>query len=246
MELQGKTALVTGASRGIGQAIAVELATRGAHVFCVATTEVGCARTVALCEEQGGRADGLAVDVSDERAVAQMGERILASHDRLDFLINNAGITRDALFLRMSTEDFDAVWRVNVLGTFHTCRAFARAMAKARGGRIVNLSSVSGLIGNPGQTNYAASKAAVIGFSKSLARELASRAVTVNVVAPGFIETDMTSGLPAEVREQAIKNVPLGRFGTPKDVAAAVCFLCSDAAAYITGQVLVVDGGMAM
>ena len=246
MSLTGKTAVVTGASRGIGRAIAVELAKAGAHVFCVATREGGCDETVAECREAGGEATGLAANVGDEASVKALTESVQAQTKTVDILVNNAGITRDGLFVRMSTEDFDQVLAVNLRGAFLTCKAFARGMAKAKGGRIINVGSVSGLMGNAGQTNYAASKAAVVGFTKSLARELAPRNVTVNVVAPGFITTDMTSELPEDVREAATKNIPMARFGSPKDIAGAVGFLCSDAAAYITGQVLVVDGGMAM
>ena len=246
MSLTGKTAVVTGASRGIGRAIAVELAKAGANVFCVATREGGCDETVAECREAGGEATGLAANVGDEASVKALTESVQAQAKTVDILVNNAGITRDGLFVRMSTEDFDQVLAVNLRGAFLTCKAFARGMAKAKGGRIINVGSVSGLMGNAGQTNYAASKAAVVGFTKSLARELAPRNVTVNVVAPGFITTDMTSELPEDVREAATKNIPMARFGSPKDIAGAVGFLCSDAAAYITGQVLVVDGGMAM
>ena len=246
MSLTGKTAVVTGASRGIGRAIAVELAKAGANVFCVATREGGCDETVAECREAGGEATGLAANVGDEASVKALTESVQAQAKTVDILVNNAGITRDGLFVRMSTEDFDEVLAVNLRGAFLTCKAFARGMAKAKGGRIINVGSVSGLMGNAGQTNYAASKAAVVGFTKSLARELAPRNVTVNVVAPGFITTDMTSELPEDVREAATKNIPMARFGSPKDIAGAVGFLCSDAAAYITGQVLVVDGGMAM
>jgi 3-oxoacyl-[acyl-carrier protein] reductase len=244
--LQGKTALVTGASRGIGRAIAVALAARGARVMCVSTAAGGCDATAAECRELGADVLTFAVDVSSEAAVEELARTVLADGGRLDILVNNAGITRDGLFMRMPLADLDAVLAVNLRGTFLTCRAFARSMAKARSGRIVNIGSVVGLSGNAGQVNYAASKAAVVGFSKSLARELGGRGVTVNVVAPGFIDTDMTAVLSDSVRGEAAKNIPLGRFGTAQDVAGAVAFLCSDDAAYVTGQVLVVDGGMAM
>ena len=246
MTLTGKTALVTGASRGIGQGIAVELARRGARVLCVSTREGGCDATVALCKQQSGDATAFAADVSSEAAVTDLATKVLGEVPQLDILVNNAGITRDGLFLRMKPEDFDAVLGVNLRGAFLTCKAFSRGMAKARWGRMINVGSVVGLTGNAGQVNYAASKAGLIGLSKSLARELAGRSVTVNVVAPGFIETDMTSVLTADQRVDAAKNIPLGRFGTAQDVAGAVCFLCSGDAAYVTGQVLVVDGGMAM
>jgi len=244
--LKDKTALVTGASRGIGRAIAEHFAAAGARVICVSTSEGGCDDTVAACREHGVDAQAYAVDVSDEDAVSSLADKVHGQVRQVDILVNNAGIVRDGLFMRMKTADFDDVVGVNLRGTFLLCRAFARAMAKARWGRIVNVGSVVGLSGNAGQANYAASKAGVVGLSKSLARELGPRGITVNVVAPGFIETDMTAGLPDEVRGAASKNIPLGRFGTSKDVAGAVGFLCTDAAAYVTGQVLVVDGGMAM
>ncbi len=246
MSEEVKSALVTGASRGIGQAIAVALAATGHRVFCVSTREGGCDETVARCREQGVEASALAVDVSQEDQVEAMAKSVLAEVGTLSVLVNNAGITRDGVFLRMSTADFDAVQAVNLRGVFLTCKAFCRPMTKARQGRMVNIGSVVGVMGNAGQANYAASKAGLIGLSKSLAKELGGRGVTVNVVAPGFITTDMTSGLPEEVREGAKKDIPLGRFGSPQDIASAVAFLCSDAASYITGQVLMVDGGMAM
>ena len=241
-----RNALVTGASRGIGQGIAVALADAGHRVFCVSTRDGGCDETVAMCQERGAEAQALAADISSAEAVADLGKTVLAEADQLHVLVNNAGITRDGLFMRMSDEDFDRVLAVNLRGAFLTCRAFGRAMAKARWGRIVNIGSVVGILGNAGQANYAASKAGLIGLSKSVARELGGRGVTVNVVAPGFIETDMTKGLPEDVRGGALQNIPLNRFGTVQDVAAAVRFLCSDAASYITGQVLMVAGGMAM
>lgn len=248
--LTEKVAVVTGASRGIGQAIAVALASQGARVFCVSTREGGCDATLAACRDQaggsGGTAEALVCNVADEASIDAMAKAVLGAAGRVDLLVNNAGIARDGLFMRMPTDDFDAVLGTNLRGPFLVCRAFARVMAKARGGRIVNVGSVVGLTGNAGQTNYAASKAGLIGFSKSLARELAGRSVTVNVVAPGFIETDMTAELSEEVVESGRKNIPMGRFGTAQDVAGAVSFLCSDSAAYITGQVLVVDGGMTM
>jgi 3-oxoacyl-[acyl-carrier protein] reductase len=246
MTLANKTALVTGASRGIGQAIAVGLATDGARVLCVSTSAGGCDETVRICREAGSEARALVADVADESSVDDLAKAVFETTDRLDFLINNAGIARDGLLLRMSAEDFDRVLAVNLRGTFLVCRAFARAMAKARGGRIVNVGSVIGISGNAGQANYAASKAGLAGFSKSLARELAGRSVTVNVVAPGFIETDMTAALGAEARAASLERIPLQRFGTGADVAGAVRFLCSEAASYITGQILVVDGGMTM
>lgn len=249
--LQNKTALVTGASRGIGRAIAVELAGAGARVYCVSTRAGGCDETIAACRAAGSAAAGgeaiaLVADVSDGAQVEALAKTVLEAAPGLDILVNNAGVTKDGLFIRMTDADFDQVLAVNLRGTFLVCRAFARAMVKARTGRIVNVGSVVGLTGNAGQTNYAASKAGLVGLSKSLAKELGGRGITVNVVAPGFITTDMTSGLPEQVKVGALAQVPLGRFGVPEDVAAAVHFLSSDAAAYITGQVLVVDGGMAM
>ena len=242
--LQGRTALVTGASRGIGRAIAVDLATNGAFVFCVSTRAGGCDETVAACAERGGEAAALACDISDEESVKQLVEQVRGSGRSVEILVNNAGVTRDGAFLRMSAEDFDAVQAVNLRGTFFVCKAFARLLSKAEDGRIVNISSVVGLMGNPGQANYAASKAAVIGLTKSLAKELAGRAVTVNAVAPGYIQTDMTAELPDEVRAALIASIPLRRIGTPEEIAAAVTFLATPAARYVTGQVLVVDGGM--
>lgn len=248
MQFQGKVALVTGASRGIGRAVAVHLAREGATVFCTSTKAGGCAETLAAIAAlpSGAAAQALVVDVADAASVEALAKDVLERAGRLDFLVNNAGITRDGLFLRMSGDDFDAVIDTNLRGAFLVCKAFARAMAKARGGRIVNIGSVVGLTGNAGQANYAASKAGLIGLSKSLAQELASRGITVNVVAPGFIATDMTSVLTEEVKTAMLAQIPLQRFGEPEDVAKVVSFLCSDAAAYVTGQTLVVDGGMTM
>jgi 3-oxoacyl-[acyl-carrier protein] reductase len=249
MQFRGKIALVTGASRGIGRAIAVQLASHGADVFCTSTKEGGCAdtlATIAALPAGAGKATALVADVADAASAEQLAKTVLERAGKLDFLVNNAGITRDALFLRMSGDDFDAVLATNLRGTFLVCKAFARAMAKARGGRIVNIGSVVGLTGNAGQANYAASKAGLIGLSKSLAHEFAGRGITVNVIAPGFISTDMTAGLPADAKDAMLKQIPLARFGEPLDVARAVSFLCSEDAGYITGQTLVVDGGMTM
>ncbi|MEE2887472.1 MAG: 3-oxoacyl-[acyl-carrier-protein] reductase [Planctomycetota bacterium] len=241
-----RNALVTGASRGIGRAIAVALASSGYRVLCVSTSAGGCDETVAQCGAVGGEASALVCDVSDSEAVKALAKDIDAEGIQIHALVNNAGITRDGLFLRMPEEDFDAVIGVNLRGAFLITKAFGRGMAKARSGCIVNIGSIVGVAGNAGQANYSASKAGLIGFTKSLAKELGGRGVTVNLVAPGFITTDMTAGLPEEIQASAKQNIPLGRFGTPEDIAATVQFLCSDAAAYITGQVLMVDGGMAI
>jgi 3-oxoacyl-[acyl-carrier protein] reductase len=248
MQFAGKIAIVTGASRGIGRSVAVALAAHGATVFCTATRAGGCADTLAeiAALPAPGTATALVCDVGDAASVEALAQAVLGAAGRLDFLINNAGVTRDNLFLRMTAADFDAVLQTNLRGAFLCCKAFARAMAKARGGRIVNIGSVVGLSGNAGQANYAASKAGLIGLSKSLAQEFGGRGITVNVVAPGFIATDMTRQLPDEVKQAMRQRIPLDRFGTPADVAGAVLFLCSDAAAYVTGQTLVVDGGMTM
>lgn len=249
MQFAGKIALVTGASRGIGRAIATQLARGGADVFCTSTKEGGCAETlaaIAALPAGSGKATALVCDVADAASVEAMAKAVLERAGKLDFLVNNAGITRDGLFLRMDAADFDAVLTTNLRGTFLTCKAFARSMAKARGGRIVNVGSVVGLTGNAGQANYAASKAGLIGLTKSLAQEFAGRGITANVVAPGFVETDMTAVLTAEVRDAMLKQIPLSRFGAADDIAHAVSFLCSEHAAYITGQTLVVDGGMTM
>ncbi|MEZ5965377.1 MAG: 3-oxoacyl-[acyl-carrier-protein] reductase [Planctomycetota bacterium] len=244
--LQDRVAVVTGASRGIGRAVAVELAGAGARVYCVSTKAGGCDDTVAACAAAGGEASAIVADVAQPEQVETMAKTVLGEAGRLDVLVNNAGITKDGVFLRMSDADFDAVLAVNLRGAFLVCRAFARPLMKAGHGRIVNVGSVVGLSGNAGQANYAASKAGLIGLTKSLAQELGSRGVTVNLVAPGFITTDMTASLSDAVRSSLQGRTALGRFGSPDDVAAAVRFLASDAGAYVTGQVLVVDGGLAM
>jgi 3-oxoacyl-[acyl-carrier protein] reductase len=236
--LEGKQALVTGASRGIGRAIAVELARAGASV--VVGYRSGAAEAEALAAEIGGRA--VQADVAD----AEQAARLVEEAGDLDILVNNAGLTRDGLILRMSDEDWRTVLDTNLGGVFHTCRAAARGMMKRRGGSIVNLTSVVGLHGNPGQTNYAASKAGIIGFTKSLARELASRGVRANAVAPGYIRTALTDVLSEEVQQAILANTPLARLGAPEDVAGAVRFLCSDEASFVTGEVLLVDGGLGM
>jgi 3-oxoacyl-[acyl-carrier protein] reductase len=243
LDLSGKVALVTGASRGIGRAIARTLATAGAQV--VITSRGDAAQAVAdEITQAGGQALALAADVSDAAAIAGVVDRILDAYGRLDVLVNNAGITRDQLLLRMKRDDWDAVIATNLTGTFVCTQAVLKTMVRQRAGRIISISSVVGQSGNPGQTNYAATKAGIIGFSKALAREVASRNITVNVVAPGLIDTDMTREISSDAQASWTSNIPLGRLGTPDDVAAAVCFLASDAASYITGQVLAVNGGM--
>ena len=236
--LGGKVALVTGASRGIGRAIAAELVRAGASV--VVGYRSGAEEAEALAAEIGGRA--LQADVADPEQAAGLVEEA----GDLDILVNNAGLTRDGLILRMSDEDWRTVLDTNLGGVFHTCRAAARGMMKKRAGSIVNLTSVVGIHGNAGQTKYAASKAGIIGFTKSLAKEMASRGVRANAVAPGYIQTALTEVLPDEVQQAILANTPLARLGTPEDVAGAVRFLCSDEASFVTGEVLLVDGGLGM
>ena len=247
MLLDGEIALVTGGSRGIGRAIALRLAEEGAKVAInYAGNQTAAEEVKAIIEQHGGTAMIVQTDVSDSAAAAEMVARVHEELGGLDILVNNAGITRDTLLLRMKDEDFDAVINTNLKGIYACTKAAAKFMTKQRSGRIVNLSSVVGEIGNIGQTNYAAAKAGVIGFSKAAAKELAARHVTVNVVAPGFIDTDMTAVLKDSIRERLIESIPLGALGKPEHVADAVLFLVSDAASYITGQVLNVDGGMVM
>lgn len=244
-QFEGKTAIVTGASRGIGRAIAMELGRRGATVVAVARGDHATAVADAI-RAAGGSAEALAVDVTDPAAIEALVSGTVQRHGRLDIVISNAGIARDQLMLRMKRADWDEVIATNLTAAFTLCQAALKPMIRQRSGRIVAVSSVVGQTGNPGQANYAASKAGLIGFCKSLAREVASRHVTVNVVAPGLIDTDMTKAIAEQARESWAAQIPLGRMGTPDDVAAAVCFLASDEASYITGQILAVNGGMYM
>ncbi len=247
MRLQNQIAVVTGAGRGIGHAIALRLAAEGARIASVSRTEANAQRTAdEINATHPDCARAYAVDVSDHAAVQEVGGRIFADFERVDILVNNAGVTRDGLSMRMSVEDWDTVLNTNLKGAFNFVQAVQRNMLKQRSGRIINISSVIGLIGNAGQANYAASKAGLIGFTKSLAREVASRGITVNAVAPGLIETDMTSVLSEEIRKVILSKIPLNCFGQPEDIANAVAFLASPEAKYITGQVLAVDGGMVM
>jgi len=247
MRFENQTAIVTGAGRGIGHAIALRLASEGAHVACVSRSEENAKRTAdEINRTRLNAANAYAVDVADHDLVQKAGTQILADLGKVDILVNNAGVTRDGLVMRMSVEDWDTVLNTNLRGAFNFTQAVVRAMIKQRGGRIINISSVIGLMGNAGQTNYAASKAGLLGFTKSLAKELASRNITVNAVAPGFITTDMTAGLSDEIKNTIQSQIPLGKTGTVEDVANAVTFLASAEAGYITGQVLSVDGGMVM
>ena len=247
MNFTGKTAVVTGGSRGIGRAICLELARGGANVMlCYAGNEEAALDTAAACEALGAKADAMRCDVSKTDEVKALVDAALQQFGAVHILVNNAGITRDGLLMTMKEDAWDQVLDTNLKGAFLTMKAVARTMMKQRYGRIVNLSSVVGLHGNAGQVNYAASKAGVIGMTKSLAKELASRGVTVNAVAPGFIDTDMTAALPQAARDALLPTIPAQRLGAAEEVAQAVAFLASDQAAYITGQVLAVDGGMSM
>jgi 3-oxoacyl-[acyl-carrier protein] reductase len=247
MKFENQVAVVTGGGRGIGRAIALRLASEGARVACVSRGEENAKRTAReINAVHADAAKGYVVDVADHAAVQKIGAQILDEFGRIDILINNAGVTRDALVMRMSVEDWDAVVNTNLRGAFSFTQAVLRAMVKQRSGRIINISSVIGIIGNAGQTNYAASKAGLIGLTKSLAREVASRNITVNAIAPGFITTDMTAGLSDEIKNTIQSKIPLGKTGTPEDIANAVAFLASAEAGYITGHVLCVDGGIVM
>jgi 3-oxoacyl-[acyl-carrier protein] reductase len=244
LDLKGKVAVVTGASRGIGRAIALSLAKEGVSVACIATTAEGVCATSDACVSAGVKAHPYGVDISDHEAVKTVAEQVLKDFGTIDILVNNAGVTRDGLLLRMKEEDWDRVMDVNLKGAFNMTRAFARTLLKRDQGRIINLASVVGISGNAGQANYAASKGGLIAMTRSLAKEFGSRGVTVNAVAPGFIETDMTNALTAEQRGGMLEGISLCRMGQGQDVAGAVLFLASSLSSYITGQVLVVDGGM--
>lgn len=245
--LNGKTAIVTGASRGIGRAIACKLAAQGAAVVVNYNGSEDKAKEVEQeIRQAGGTASIYQCNVADYAQCEKFIQDVIQEYGCLDILVNNAGITKDGLLMKMSEEDFDQVIDTNLKGAFHTIRFASRQMLKQRSGRIINMSSVSGVAGNAGQANYAASKAGLIGLTKAAARELASRGITVNAIAPGFIETDMTDVLPEKVKEASVAQIPLGRFGKPEQVAAAAAFLASEEAGYITGQVLHVDGGMVM
>jgi 3-oxoacyl-[acyl-carrier protein] reductase len=241
-----RVAIVTGASRGIGKAIAMALASEGRHVALLARSEGPLSEVRSLIEESGGSSSVHAVDAGDSKQLAETIESIAAERGRLDILVNNAGITRDNLALRMSDEDFDTVINVNLKAAFVTCRAAMRPMMRGKFGRIVNIGSTSGVVGNAGQANYAAAKAGLVGMSRSLAREIGSKGITVNVIAPGFIETDMTSGLPDAIKTQLTGSIAVKRLGRVEDIASAVSYVASDNAGYLTGQCICVDGGLTM
>ncbi len=245
MDLTDRVAIVTGSGRGIGKAIALKLAEAGAAVVI---NDISNAAEEAAAEIQaaGGKSKGIIADVSSAEGANHLAEETLAAFGRIDILVNNAGITRDQLLMRMTEEEWDSVLNINLKSVFLCTKAVARPMMKQRWGRIISISSIVGLIGNPGQVNYSASKAGIVGFTMSAAREMASRGITANAVAPGFIDTEMTQKLSDQQRQELMTNIPMGCLGSPEDVAAAVCFLASEDARYITGQVLTVDGGMTM
>lgn len=245
-QLANQIAVVTGAGRGIGRAIALKFAAEGADVVVVSRTQENSEKVAAEIRALGRKAWAFAVDVADAAAVNAAAEKILAETTKVDILVNNAGVTRDGLLMRMSDADWDTVLNTNLKGAFLVTKAFSRAMIKARTGRIINVSSIIGLIGNAGQCNYAASKAGLIGFTQSAAKELAGRGITVNAIAPGFIQTDMTAELKEELKAALLKQIPLGCLGEAEDIASAALYLGSPAARYVTGQVLTVDGGMVM
>lgn len=246
MSLKDKVAIVTGGARGIGREIALLLANNGADIALFDVNEELLKQTAAEIEALGRKAEGFVVDVTKSETVNEAVGKVLDKHGRVDILINNAGITKDGLLVRMDDSQWDAVVNINLKGTFLCTRAVAKPMMKQRAGRIVNIASIVGVIGNAGQANYSASKAGVIGLTKTTAKELAARGVTCNAIAPGFIQTDMTDKLPEEARKRLMDAIPMGSLGSPKDIAEAALFLSSDSARYITGQVLVVDGGLAM
>ena len=245
-QLTNQTAVITGAGRGIGRAIALKFAAEGADVVCVSRTAENSDKVANEIRALGRKAWAHAVDVADSVAVETVAEKILAECGKVDIVVNNAGVTRDGLLMRMSDADWDTVLNTNLKGAFLVTKGFSRAMLRQRSGRIINISSISGLVGNAGQCNYAASKAGLIGFTQSAAREFASRGITVNAIAPGFIETDMTAELNEPLRAEVLKRIPLGSFGQAEDIAHAALFLASPGARYVTGQVLTVDGGMVM
>ncbi len=247
MRFANQVAIITGAGRGIGHAIALQLASEGARVAVVSRTELNALKTAdEINAKHAGMAQAYAVDVANHAAVKELTEKIVADFSRIDVLVNNAGLTRDGLSMRMSEDDWDIVLNTNLKGAFNFIQAVQRTMLRQKSGRIINIASVAGLMGNAGQANYVASKAGLIGLTKTIAREMASRGITVNAVAPGFISTDMTDVLPENIKTSVVAQIPLGSFGQPADIAAAVAFLASTEAKYITGQCLTVDGGMVM
>lgn len=244
--LSGKTAIVTGASRGIGAAIAHRLCEVGANVVICSRSTESVSQTATALKEEGYTIHAIAADISKKEDVDTLIEETLTQFSRVDILVNNAGITRDMLLMRLKDEDWDAVLQTNLTGTMYCTRAVLRPMIRQKNGRIINISSVIGLMGNPGQASYAAAKAGIIGLTKTTAKEIGTRGITVNAIAPGFITTDMTAKIPEEFQNKLLELIPLQNFGTPEDVADTVCFLASDAARYITGQTIQVDGGMVM